>query len=51
MGAALQSHPGKAYTVKGHVGLQLLLLDGKKIHLGARQQAAFIVALDKMKKQ
>jgi hypothetical protein len=40
---------GKAYNVKGDVGLQLELTDGKKILFGTQRGEAFKQALDKLK--
>ncbi|RLD42399.1 MAG: hypothetical protein DRI88_11705 [Bacteroidetes bacterium] len=39
---------GRAYNVKGNIGLQLYLVDGKKILLGTQRGDALQRAMDKM---
>ena len=42
---------GRAYNVKGNIGLQLYLVDGKKILLGTQRGDAIQRAMDKMMKE
>lgn len=39
---------GKAFTMKGNIGMQLYLKDGKKILFGTQRPEAFKYAMDKM---
>ncbi|MBN3036258.1 MAG: hypothetical protein JW861_11790 [Bacteroidales bacterium] len=39
---------GKAYTIAGNIGLQLILKDGKKILFGTRRPEALLRAMNKM---
>jgi len=43
------SKGGKVYNVKGNIGLQLYLKDGKKILFGTQQGEDFLRAMDKLK--
>jgi len=47
---ALGKKKGKAYNVKGNIGLQLELNDGKNILIGTQKPDAFRRAIDAMKK-
>ena len=42
---------GRAYNVKGNIGLQLYLVDGKKILFGTQRGDAIRRAMDKMMKE
>jgi hypothetical protein len=42
---------GKVYNVKGNIGMQLYLKDGKKILFGTQQGEAFLEAMKKMNKE
>jgi hypothetical protein len=42
---------GRAYIVKGNIGLQLYLVDGKKILFGTQRGDAMLRAMDKMMKE
>lgn len=47
----MYSWAGRAYNVKGNVGLQLHLLDGKKILFGTQRGDAILRAMHKMMKE
>lgn len=42
---------GNAYNVKGNMGLQLQLRNGKKVLFGTQRPEAFLAAVEKIKKQ
>lgn len=42
---------GNAYNVKGNMGLQLQLRNGKKVLFGTQRPEAFLAAVEKLKKQ
>lgn len=42
---------GKAYNVKGNIGMQLELKNGKKVLFGTQRAEAFLHAMEKMMKQ
>ena len=39
---------GKAFNMKGNIGMQLYLKDGKKVLFGTQRADAFMYAMDKM---
>jgi len=39
---------GKAYNVRGNIGLQLYLQDGKKVLIGTQRGDAFLRAINKL---